>query len=176
MIGSSSAIDFRGVIGRRVGLERLDLAVLADERRHARRQVQVGRLRLDHQPEQAIDGRGAGRPTRGARAAVPAVRGCRGCSGAGASRRRRSGAPAARRRRGSDCAGVRHDAHGDLRSVSQNRDFERAARRRVVEFDAGFLRQAAAGVLGNDRPDQLQDFLARQRMARRVLRRSRPHP
>ena len=41
----------------------------------------------------------------------------------------------------------------------------------MVEFDGCFLRQATAGVLGNDRPDQLQDFLARQRMARRVLRR-----
>jgi hypothetical protein len=39
----------------------------------------------------------------------------------------------------------------------------------VIEFNAGFLRQAAARLLGNDRPDQLQDFLACQWMARRIL-------
>ena len=107
--------------------------------------------------------------------------GCGGCSGAEPGGPVRPALQRVRRGAAVDApvalvapahrAGVRNDTHGDLRSVSQNRDFERAARRRVVEFDGGFLRQAAARVLGNDRPDQLQDFLARQRMARRVLRR-----
>jgi hypothetical protein len=40
-------------------LERLNPAVLADQRRHRRRQVQVRGLRVDHQSKQPIDCRAA---------------------------------------------------------------------------------------------------------------------
>ena len=65
-----------------VGLERLDLAVLADERRHVRRQVEVGCLRIDHQPGTAVDGRGAERNGRGCDGATAAA----GATGAGEGR------------------------------------------------------------------------------------------
>src|SRR6185503_11009356 len=40
----------------------------------------------------------------------------------------------------------------------------------MIELDARFLRQPPTGVLGNDRADDLQDLLARQRMARCIVR------
>ena len=46
MIGSSSRITSLGVEHRRRRIERLHVAVLADHRRHADRQVQVRRARL----------------------------------------------------------------------------------------------------------------------------------
>ena len=148
MIGSRSAIISSGVIGAAPASSGCDLAVLAHERRHARRQVQVRRLRFDHQAEQPIDRRRC-RPERRRRCTR-----CRGCAARAAGRRdaRRPARSVAAR-----CGArplrdwIRHDAHGDLRSVAQDRDLERAARRRVIEFhrvSCGRRRRACSGTIG----------------------------
>ena len=149
---------------RRVRFERQDVAVLANQRRHARRQVQVGRLGFDHQPEQPIDRRRAADDRRLRHVRHGSGRGCRGgCQGRSGAQRPVGGAAASR-------VGVWHEADHDLGSVAEDRHLERAARRGVVEIHRRFLRQPAARLFGNNRADQLQDLLPRQRMRRRFVR------